>query len=74
MKLLGHCQRGVQSMRRLRREEHGAVAVEFAILMPFMLLIIVGFFGVGVLLIQYQQLNFAGQGAAFAEASQPAAA
>jgi Flp pilus assembly pilin Flp len=55
-------------MRRLWREEHGAVAVEFAILMPFMLLIIVGFFGVGVLLIQYQQLNFAVQGAAFAEA------
>jgi Flp pilus assembly protein TadG len=68
MKLLGHCRRCIRSVRRLWREEHGAVAVEFAILTPFLLLIIVGFFSVGVLLIQYQQLNFAVEGGAVAEA------
>jgi hypothetical protein len=71
MKLLGHCWRGMRWVRRRWRDDRGAVAVEFAVVFPIQLLLIVGTFAVAVIMIQYQQLNFVVQGAAQAEAQAP---
>jgi hypothetical protein len=47
--------------------DRGAVAVEFAIIAPVMLLMILGLFGVGVVMIEYMELHFVVQNAAYAQ-------
>jgi TadE-like protein len=49
--------------------DRGAVLVEFAIILPVMMLLTLGMFDVGIMLLQSMQLNFVTQGAAFAEAN-----
>ena len=49
--------------------DSGAVLVEFAIILPVMLLLTLGMFDIGIMLLQSLQLNFVTQGAAFAEAN-----
>jgi hypothetical protein len=67
----GHCRRGIRWVTRRASDDRGAVAVEFAMILPIQLLMIVGTFVVAVVMIQYQQLNFVVQGAARAEAQAP---
>jgi hypothetical protein len=47
--------------------DRGAVAVEFALIFPAVLLMFAGIFGIGVVMIQDMQLTFVVQGAAKAE-------
>jgi hypothetical protein len=51
--------------------DHGAVAVEFALIFPAVLLLIGGIFGVGVIMIEDMQLTFIVQEAAKVEVSNP---
>jgi Flp pilus assembly protein TadG len=53
-----------------RLEDRGAVAVEFAVIFPVLLLMLAGIFGLGVVMIQDLQLTFVVQGAAKVEAAQ----
>jgi hypothetical protein len=49
--------------------DSGAILVEFAIILPVLLLLTLGMFEVGLVMVQSLQLNFVTQGAAFAEAT-----
>lgn len=51
--------------------DRGAVAVEFALIAPVMLLLCLGIFGVGVVMVQQMQLYFAVENAAWVEAANP---
>jgi hypothetical protein len=50
-------------------EDRGAVAFEFALICPMMLLLCAGIFGVGVVMIQDMELNFVVENAAKLEAA-----
>jgi len=52
-----------------RLEDRGAVAFEFALVFPVQLLLFAGIFGIGVAMIQKEQLNYVVQGAAQVEAA-----
>jgi Flp pilus assembly protein TadG len=56
-------------VRPSRFGDRGAVAVEFALLLPVQLMMFAGIFGVGALMIESAQLNFVAQGAAKMEAA-----
>jgi Flp pilus assembly protein TadG len=49
--------------------DRGAVAVEFAVVFPVLLLMLVGIFGVGVVMIQDMELNFVVENAAMLQAA-----
>jgi Flp pilus assembly protein TadG len=51
--------------------DSGAVLVEFAIILPVLLLLTIGMFEVGYAMVQSLQLTYATEGAAFAEATTP---
>jgi hypothetical protein len=55
----------------VRLDDRGAIAVEFAILFPIVLLMIVGVFETGVLMAQYLQLQFTTESEAKVEAKAP---
>ena len=64
----------VHLFRRLRAfglGDRGAVAVEFALIIFPMLLLLSGIFGVGVVMIQYMELNFVVENAAKKEVANP---
>jgi TadE-like protein len=52
-----------------RLGDHGAVAFEFALIFPVLLLMLAGIFGIGVVMIEYMQLTFVAQQAANVEAA-----
>jgi TadE-like protein len=52
-----------------RLEDRGAVAVEFALLLPVQVLMFAGVFGIGALIIEKMQLTYVVQGAAQVEAA-----
>ena len=52
-----------------RLGDHGAVAIEFSLIFPVMLLMFAGIFGMGVVMIEDMQLTFVVQGAAKLEAA-----
>jgi hypothetical protein len=52
-----------------RLEDRGAVAVEFALLLPVQVLMFAGIFGLGAAMIQETQLNYVVDAAAFREAT-----
>jgi hypothetical protein len=55
--------------RLFRLADRAAVAVEFALLFPVQLMMFVGTFGIGAVMIESAQLNFVAQGAAKIEAA-----
>jgi hypothetical protein len=57
--------------RALLARDHGAVAVEFALLFPVQLMMFAGIFGMGAVMIEDMQLNFVVEGAAKLEAGAP---
>ena len=57
------CSRGHPVMPS-RLEDRGAVAVEFALLLPAQVLLFAGVFGIGAVMIEDAQLNYVVQGAA----------
>jgi Flp pilus assembly protein TadG len=63
--LIRRYRRGLPS----RLEDGGAVAVEFALLLPVQLLMFAGVFGIGAVMIEDAQLNFVVEGAAKVEAA-----
>jgi hypothetical protein len=52
-----------------RLGDHGAVAFEFALIFPVLLLMFAGIFGIGVVMIEDMQLTFVAQQAANVEAA-----
>ena len=58
-------------VRPFRFGDCGAVTVEFALLLPVQVLMFVGVFGMGAVMIESEQLNFVTQGAAKLEAATP---
>ena len=54
-----------------RLGDRGAVAVEFALLLPAQVLLFAGIFGIGVAMIDQAQLNYVVEGAAKVEAASP---
>jgi hypothetical protein len=50
-----------------RLGDRGAIAIEFALICPVMLLLCAGIFGVGVVMVEYMQLNFIVENAAKVE-------
>jgi Flp pilus assembly protein TadG len=59
----------LRRLRAFRFGDRGAVAVEFALIAPVMLLLCTGIFGVGYVMIQDLQLNFVVEYAAKYEAA-----
>jgi Flp pilus assembly protein TadG len=60
-----------RAAKPVRLGDRGAVAVEFAMLFPVLLLMLVGIFGIGVVMIEDMRLTFVVQGAAQQAAAHP---
>jgi Flp pilus assembly protein TadG len=69
-KLFGLATTSRRTANPVRLGDHGAVAVEFALIFPAVMLLIGGIFGLGVVMIEDLQLTFVVQGAAKVEAAQ----
>jgi hypothetical protein len=61
--------RGVVEPPRLG--DRGAVAFEFALIFPVLILMLAGIFGLGVVMIEKMELTYVAQGAAKVEAQTP---